>query len=233
MPVNIHNPNETELSMNDVYSLAWNATHGSKRALREIKEYHDKYVRLANSRMRQLEKNNLELSAYNRARSYLDSRNQKWFSTAMPQTYKDLKLEMAELLSFLNAKTSRVKYARVALNAKLDKISEYTKTEYTPEQRSHLGRLLGDDSISTLLRDVRGDSDEVLDFLEEVAKEEEDNVNIKEIKSIIDRYLQGYNPFQSDPFFSNFGALNYDEMMDELAKVTNWERKQPGRKEPD
>lgn len=224
MPVNIHNPNETELSINDVYSLAWNATHGSKKAQQELKGYHDKYVRLANSRMRQLEKNNLELSAYNRARSYLDTRNQKWFSTRMPNTYKDLKEEMAQLLSFLNAKTSRVKYARTALNAKIDKISEYTGTEYTTEQRAALGKLLGDDSISTLLRDVRGDSGEVLDFLEELSKEGDDNVNINEIKSIIDRYLQGYNPFESDPFFSNFGALNYDEMMDELAKNTNWER---------
>lgn len=225
MPVNIHNPNETELSINDIYSLAWNATHGSKKAQQELKQYHDKYVRLANSRMRQLEKNNLELSAYNRARSYLDTRNKKWFSTVMPNSYKDLKEEMAQLLSFLNAKTSRVKYARTALNAKIDKISEYTGTEYTSEQRAALGKLLGDDSISTLLRDVRGDSGEVLDFLEEITKEGDDNVNINEIKSIIDRYLQGYNPFESDPFFSNFGTLNYDEMMDELAKNTDWERK--------
>jgi hypothetical protein len=93
----------------------------------------------------------------------------------------------------------------------MDKISEFTGKEYTDSQRRTLGRLLGTDSVSTLLREVRGDSGEVIDVLEEISMDE---VNADEVSSIIDKHLAGYNPFGD-----NSDYLSYDEMMDELRRL--------------
>ena len=85
--------------------------------------------------------------------------------------------------------------------------------EYTEEQKLRLGHLMGEDSVSTLLRDIRGDSGEVIEALEEISMSD---VDTSQLTSIIDKHLQGYNPFAENPFFSNFDYLNYDEMMEEI-----------------
>ena len=103
--------------------------------------------------------------------------------------------------------------AGTALNAKLDKLQEATGHTYTQEQRVRLGKLLGNDSISSLLREVRGDSGDVIEVLEELSM---DDYNRDEIVSIIDKHLAGYNPFEENAFFANFDYMNYDEMMDAL-----------------
>ena len=218
MPVNTRDPEQTELSIIDIHSLAWNASQGSANAYNELKRYHKKYAKLANSRMRALEKADIELSAYNRAITYLQNMGKRRFSTILTDAsdYKGMVKEMSELITFLNSKTSKVKCARAAINAKLDKISEYTGTVYDENQRKILGKLLGDDSISTLLREVRGDSGEVIDFLEEVSTQNLDSENIQQLSSIIDRHLAGYNPFSDSPFFDNLDYLSYDELMDVL-----------------
>ena len=165
-------------------------------------KWHAIFANRANARMRALEKAETELSAYNRAYTYLENIGKTRFSKTLPKGYKAIREEMVELLSFLNAKSSTVANARKILTVKLDKISEYTGKEYTQEQRKVLGKLLGDDSISALLREVRGDSGEVLDFLEDVANDS--NINIDQISSIIDRHLSGYTPFSNVPFADNF-----------------------------
>ena len=151
--------------------------------------------------------------AYDRAYTYLKNHDRRRFSTALPPAsdYKGMVSQLQELVTFINAKTSTVAGASKALNDKMDKISEFTGKEYTDSQRRTLGRLLGTDSVSTLLREVRGDSGEVIDVLEEISMDE---VNADEVSSIIDKHLAGYNPFGD-----NSDYLSYDEMMDELRRL--------------
>lgn len=205
----------TELSINDIRASAWNATQGSIDSYKFLQSENRKLARIANSRMRSLEKAGLDMNAYNRVHTYLSNMGLSRFSTKLaPSTdYKGMVNQLSELITFINAKTSTVAGAREALNAKLDKIEEFTGKQYTAQQRIELGRLLGTDSISSLLREVKGDSGEVIEVLEELALDE---VNKDEIVSIIDKHLAGYNPFEDNPFFANADYLAYDEMMDEL-----------------
>ena len=75
---------------------------------------------------------------------------------------------------------------------------------------------MGTDSISTILREVRGDSGDVIEILEELSI---GDIDTDKISSIIDKHLAGYNPFEDNPFFANADYLSYDEMMDELRQL--------------
>ena len=203
----------TDLSINDIRASAWNASEGSQPSYKFLQEQNRKLAKLANSRLRALEKSGYDMFAYDRAYTYLQNMGLRRFPTKLPSPsdYKGMVSQLTELVTFVNAKTSTVAGARKTLNDKLDKISEFTGTEYTPQQRLILGRLLGTDSVSTLLREVRGDSGEVIDVLEEISMNE---ANIENISSIIDKHLAGYNPFGD-----NSDYMSYDEMMEELRRL--------------
>lgn len=203
-------PFRTDLSMIDIRTKAWQASNDNPFAYEELQKENRRLARLANSRLRALEKAGLDMFAYDRAITYLANEGRNRFSAVLaPQSdYKAMVRQLSELVTFVNSKTSTVAEARKSLQKKLDKISEYTGTEYTAEQGYQLGRLLGNDSISTLLRDVKADSDEVLEILEELSMED---FNKERLTTTVDRYLQGYQPWDD-----NSDYLNYDELMDEL-----------------
>lgn len=214
MPLKPRKAFRTDLSINDIRSSAWNATQGSVESYKYLQEQNRRLAKLANSRLRALEKSGFDMFAYDRAYTYLKNHDLRRFPTKLADSsdWRGMVTQLSELITFINAKTSTVAGARDTLNAKVDKISEYTGTTYTQSQRMALGRLLGDDSVSSLLREVRGGSEEVLDFLEEAAlKDSAVNENVDQIKSIIDKHLAGYNPWSGDSDY-----LAYDEMMDEL-----------------
>lgn len=213
MPLKPKQPFHTDLSINDIRASAWNASEGSQPSYQFLQQQNRKLAKLANSRLRALEKAGYDMFAYDRAYTYLRNHGLRRFPTklAEPSDYKGMVSQLSELVTFVNAKTSTVAGARKALNDKLDKISEFTGKEYTQEQRFRLGHLLGTDSVSTLLREVRGDSGEVIDVLEEISMNE---ANIDNISSIIDKHLAGYNPFGD-----NSDYMTYDEMMDELKRL--------------
>lgn len=203
----------TDLSINDIRSSAWNASQGSTESYKYLKQQNRRLAKLANSRLRALEKSGYDMFAYDRAYTYLKNHDKRRFSTALPPSsdYKGMVQQLTELVTFINSKTSTVAGAKKALNDKLDKISEFTGRSYTQEQRMVLGRLLSTDSVSTLLREVRGDSGDVIDVLEEISMDE---VNAEAVSSIIDKHLAGYNPWGD-----NSDYLTYDEMMDELRRL--------------
>ena len=214
MPLKPRQPFRTDLSINDIRASAWNATQGSVDSYEYLQRENRRLAKLANRRLRDLEKAGYDMFAYDRAFTYLRNHDRTRFSLQLaPSTdWRGMVTQLSELITFVNAKTSTVAGARTTLNAKIDKISEYTGTIYTDQQRIQLGRLLGSDSVSSLLREVKGGSEEVLDFLEEAAfKDSNANDNIDAIKSIIDKHLAGYNPWGD-----NSDYLSYDEMMDEL-----------------
>ena len=208
----------TELSIIDIRTLAWKASEGDPFAYEKLQAENKKLARLANSRMRALEKAGLDMFAYDRAKTYLDTQGKKRFSTVLaPQSdYRGMAEQMGELVTFINAKTSTVAVAKDSLRKKLEKISEHTGAEYTAEQGRRLGKLLSNDSISTLLRDVKADSEKVLEMLEEISM---DDFNEQRLITTIDRYLMGY-----DPFGNSHDFLTYDELMDELEKLLPDER---------
>ena len=217
MPLKPRQPFRTELSINDIRASAWNATQGSTTSYQYLQKENRRLAKLANSRLRALEASGYDMFAYDRAYTYLQNHDLRRFPTklAPASDWRGMVTQLSELVTFINAKTSTVAGARATLNAKIDKISEYTGTEYTDKQRMQLGRLLGTDSVSSLLREVRGGSEEVLDFLEEAAlKDSAINENVGQIKSIIDKHLSGYSPWGG-----NSDYLAYDEMMDELHKL--------------
>ena len=211
-------PFRTTLSINDIRASAWNATQGSTESYKKLQKENRHLAKLANSRMRALEKSQLDMNAYNRAFTYLQNSGLKRFSTVLadPTDYKGMVNQLSELVTFINAKTSTVSGARTALNDKMDKIEEFTGKHYDYDQRIRLGKLLSTDSIATLLREVRGDSGDVIEVLEELSM---NDVDRDKISSIIDKHLAGYNPFEDSPFFANLDYLSYDEMMDELRQM--------------
>ena len=205
----------TDLTINEIRASAWNASMGSKESYDFLLSQNRKLAKLANSRLRALEKAGYDMFAYDRVITYLRNHGLNRFSTKLPSMhdYKEVVNQLSELITFINAKTSTVAGARKTLDAKIDMLSKQTGTEYTPEQRLRIGKLLGTDSISTLLREVRGNSDEVIEVIEELAL---NNVAVDQISSIIDKHLAGYNPFSDSPFFDNMDYLAYDDMMDAL-----------------
>lgn len=208
---------KSELSINDIRALAWNATENNQMAIDILTEQNRKMAKIANRRLASLEKEKLDMFAYDRAITYLRNTGTERFPMEIDtNSFESMVNQLSELKTFIDAKTSTVPGARKMLNAKLDKISQFTGTDYTEEQRSTLGRLLGTDSVSTLLREVRGDSGEVLEALEELSLHD---VNTKDILSIIDKHLLGYTPWSASPWSTNFAGLNYDEMLDELEKL--------------
>lgn len=205
----------TDLTINEIRAAAWNASMGSTESYKFLVQQNRKLAKLANSRLRALEKAGFDMFAYDRAITYLKNNNLRRFSSKLAPMgyYKEIVNQLSELITFINAKTSTVAGARKTLDDKVNMLSEQTGTVYTPEQRIKIGKLLGTDSISTLLREVRGNSQEVIEIIEELAMS---SSTAEQISSIIDKHLAGYNPFSDSPFFDNLDYLTYDDMMDEL-----------------
>lgn len=208
-------PYRTELSINDIRGLAWNASNNDQFAYDVLKEQNRKLAKIANSRLRALETAGYNMFVYDSTITYLSNLGRRRFSIVLPKAsdYRAIVEQMEHLVNFINAKSSTVAGAREALDKKMETVSKFTGHAYTEEQKNRLGHLMSNDSVSTLLRDIRGDSGEVIEVLEEISMKD---VNTRQLESIIDKYLQGYNPFTDNPFFSNLDYLNYDEMMDEI-----------------
>ena len=211
----------TELSINDIRASAWNAVQGNMESYKYLREQNKKLAKIANSRLRALEKAGLDMFAYDRAITFLENQGRKSFSTNLPLNYTVMVTQLSELVTFINVKTSTISGARKALHDKIQSISDATGHKYTEQQAYNLGRLLGTDSISTLLRDVRGGSEEVLEVLEELALSDI-NENRDRINSVVNKYLQGYNPFELDWSIKS-RSMNYDEMMDALRDISSGE----------
>ena len=208
-------PYRTDLSINEIRSRAYNAMMGSQEDYSFLKEQNRKLAKIANSRLRALEASDYDMFVYDSTMTYLTNKGLRRFSSVLaPSTdWRGMVEQLQYLTSFINAKSSTVAGAKSALEDKMKTISNFTKHTYTDEQKLRLGHLMGTDSVSTLLRDIRGDSGEVIEALEEISMSD---IDTEELTSIIDKYLQGYNPFEENPFFSNYNTLNYDEMMDEI-----------------
>ena len=206
------------MSINDIRSAAWNATQGSEDSYNRLRNEYRRLVKTANSRLSSLKSAGLDMFAYDRAITYLKNNDRSTFSTVFaPSTdFRGMVTQLSELISFINSKTSTVRGARTYLNEKLEKISDFTGKTYTENQKKQLGRLLGLDSVSTLLRDVRGDSAEVIDALEEIALTD---VDTKELSSIIDNYLTPYIPWSDTPWGLKSATMNYDQMIRELKNL--------------
>ena len=134
MPLKPRQAFRTDLSIHDIRASAWNAIQGSTESYNFLKEQNRRLSKLANSRMRALEAAGYDMFAYNRVYTYLQNNGRRRFSTVLPLNYKVMVSQLSELVTFINAKTSTVSGAKKALDEKLDKISEFTGTEYTPEQ---------------------------------------------------------------------------------------------------
>ena len=215
-------PYRTELSINDIRAAAWNATGGSPESYKYLQEENRKLAKLANSRLKALKTAEMDMFAYDRAITYLKNRDLKKFPAALPTDYTGMVKQLSELITFINSKTSTVSGAKRALDEKIKAISEATGHEYKEKQKYQLGRLLGTDSISTLLRDVRGDSLEVIEVLEELALTDL-NENKKRIDEVVNKYLEGWQPWGDSPWSTKSYGMNYDEMMDELRSISEKE----------
>lgn len=218
-PLGVQKAYRTELSINDIRAGAWNAIQGSDESYRRLAEENKKLARLANSRMRALKKNKLDMFAYDRAATYLANHNLKSFPTTLQRDYKTMVTQLSELITFINHYTSTVSGAKYASEKKIEALSEATGHKYTEKQKYNLSRLLSTDSISTLLRDVRGDSSDVIEVLEELSLADMDEDNKSQITAVVDRYLAGWQPFDNTTWLSKSYGMNYDELMDELKSI--------------
>lgn len=213
-------PVRTELSINDIRASAWNASQGNTSSYSFLQEQNRKLAKLANQRMRQLKSAHLDMFAYDRAKTYLENRSLTRFPSTLPDAsnYSAIVTQMSELVAFINNKSSTLAGARKVLDDKLKAISDATGTTYTKKQKENLGRLLGTDSISTLLRDIRGNSLEVIEILEELSLKDMQDDNRQAIIRAVDRYLEGWQPFDMAPWATRSRGMTYDDLMDELRK---------------
>ena len=213
-------PFRTELSINDIRASAWNASQGNTSSYAFLQEQNRKLAKLANQRMRQLKSAHLDMFAYDRAKTYLENRSLTRFPSTLPDAsnYSAIVTQMSELVAFINNKSSTLAGARKVLDDKLKAISDATGTTYTEKQKENLGRLLGTDSISTLLRDIRGNSLEVIEVLEELSLKDMQDDNRQAITRAVDRYLEGWQPFDMAPWATRSRGMTYDDLMDELRK---------------
>lgn len=209
------NAYRSELSINDIRGLAWNAVQGNPQSYEILEAQNRKMAKIANSRMKALKGAHLNMFAYDRAITYLENNDLKRFPTTLPDqsNFKAIVDQMSELVAFINSKTSTIAGAKDTLDKKLDKISEFTGKEYNDKQKHNLGKLLGTDSISTLLRDIRGNSAEVIDALEDLSLTDIDSERITEI---VDNYLQGWTPWDNELWFSRSRSMNYDQLLGQL-----------------
>lgn len=220
-------PYRTELSINDIRASAYNASEGNTYSYAFLQEQNKKLAKLANQRMRQLRAANLDMFAYDRAKVYLENRGLSRFPITLPDAsdYPGIVKQLSELVAFINNKSSTVAGARKTMDDKLKAISDATGTTYTQKQKENMARLLGTDSVSTLLRDIRGNSLEVIEILEELSLQDMQEENRQAITRVIDRYLEGWQPFDNAAWATKSRGLTYDELMDELREVymdNNW-----------
>lgn len=218
-PQGVKKAYRTELSINDIRAAAWNAVQGSRESYKKLAEENKKLAKLANARMRALKKANLDMFAYDRAATYLANRNLKQFPMNLELNYNQMVTQLSELVTFINHYTSTVSGARYASDKKIEALSDATGHTYTEKQKYNLSRLLGTDSISTLLRDVRGDSTDVIEVLEELSLQDLEEENKAQITQAVDRYLAGWQPFENAPWALKSRGMNYDELMDELRSI--------------
>ncbi len=206
----------TKMSINDIRAAAWNAVQGNTESYKKLAQENKRLAKIANQRMRDLKKAGLDMFAYDRAITYLSNRGLKTFPSKLSYNYTEMVTQLSELTTFINQYTSTVSGAKYAADKKIQAISDATGHEYTDRQKYNLSRLLGTDSISTLLRDVRGDSSDVIEVLEELSLDELKEENKSQITQVIDRYLEGWQPFDDVPWATKSNGMNYDELMDEL-----------------
>ena len=225
-PLGVKRAYRTELSINDIRASAWNASQGSEESYNRLKAENRKLAQIANSRMRALKREKLDMFAYDRAATYLANRNLKQFPLTLKNSYTEMVQQLSELVTFINNYTSTVSGARYASDKKIEALSEATGRAYTEKQKYNLSRLLGTDSISTLLRDVRGDSAEVIEVLEELSLQDLEKENKEQITNAVDRYLEGWQPFENAPWAIKSRGMNYDELMEELRSIIDKNNKE-------
>ena len=119
----------TELSINDIRASAWNASHGNPVSYKFLQEQNRRLAKLANSRLRALEKAGYDMFAYDRAITYLKNANRTHFLTKLApyEDYKGMVKQLSELVTFINSPTSTVAKARETMRKKVGKISELRK----------------------------------------------------------------------------------------------------------
>ena len=218
-PDSVRKAYRTELSINDIRASAWNAIQGNDESYHTLREANRKLAKIANSRIYALRKANLDMFAYDRAVTYLANRNLKQFPMTLQRDYKTMVTQLSELVTFINQYTSTVSGARFAMDRKIKALSEATGHEYTERQKYNLGRLLGTDSVSALLRDVRGDSTEVIEILEELSLKDIKDEYRDSINQVVDTYLAGWNPFDAFSWGEKSHGMTYDEMMRQLRSI--------------
>ena len=209
----------TELSINDIRRMAWNVTEGDNEAYEYLKAQNKMLAKMANSRMRALKTAGLDMFAYDRAVTYLSNNDMQRFPTTLPKDFQGIVVQMSELISFINSKTSTIAGAKDALDKKMEALADATGKTFTEKQKYNLGRLMGLDSISTLLRDIRGDSAEVIEVLEEISLKDIQKDTKNDLVGVVDNYLGGWQPFDIAAWGDKSRGMNYDELMRELRRV--------------
>lgn len=218
-PASVKRAFRTDLSINDIRAGAWNAIQGNDYSYHNLRDMNRKLAKIANSRLRSLRKEKLDMFAYDRAVTYLANNGLKNFPMTLQRDYKTMVTQLSELVTFVNSYTSTVAGARHAMDKKIKALSDATGHEYTDKQKYNLGRILGTDSISALLRDVRGDSLEVIEILEELSLKDIDDEFKERINEVVDSYLAGWNPFDAFSWGEKSHGMTYDAMMRELRSI--------------
>ena len=180
---------------------------GDKKAEKEIISATNQYSKIANSRMRSLEKAGYDMFTYDRASAALMTLNrsrfkESWNDLSASENVEDLILSFRETRQFISMEQSTVSGAKNKMETFLEQMDTYgwidrsTLSENTQKELVHL---MGDGGLREL---IAATYENVEDVLSTITDELEQGTTYSEISEKIDAILTGTLDY--DDFFKVF-----------------------------
>jgi hypothetical protein len=187
-----------------------------KEAVAELREWNAENAKLANSRMRSLERGDMRRYAYNRAINFTES----MYGTgsfkggrATSLSDQDLIDQVQEIDTFLGRKTSSLRFAKEMERARGEYLTETLGIEVKSIARrigvkpksaiTAFYRFLGTETVASFLKDVSGYYKVVLEGVATVIASSDDK------KATVDRLVDSIEDYLA-------GAKRYDTLLAEL-----------------
>lgn len=162
---------------------------GEFHTVEELQSIRLKYAKIANARLRSLERAGRDVFAYDVATRYTGrTRNSKRFSESkkFSENPRDLMRDIDALTQFLNSQTSTVRGQKKLENEKINNFEKKLGVSI-PDKREFWNFLSGS-SFQDLRGSRKGDSNYFVDFY---VRSKEEGYSLDEINQALDEYRRG------------------------------------------
>lgn len=162
---------------------------GEFHTVEELQSIRLKYAKIANARLRSLERAERDVYAYDVATRYTErTRKSKRFSEAkkFSKNPRDLMRDIDALTQFLNSQTSTVRGQKKLENKKINSFEK--KLEVTIPNKREFWNFLSGNSFQNLRGARKGDSNYFVDFY---VRSKEEGYSLADINKALDEYRRG------------------------------------------